>query len=172
MFHILFASFDRPRAADGAVAALRAQGSPEGDVRVVTHAGRLETTTEELPLFETRAATALMKGSFVGVVCGALGGALLAGPLAVAPGGALATIAFTAAAGALFGVFTGVIAGSTDADPTLSAMAGAMKREGTLVSVETATLSEEDDAKEILLRHGGRVTERRLLRARAAPIGR
>mgnify|MGYP003382637752 CR=1 FL=1 len=81
---------------------------------------------------------------------------LAAGPIAV--------VLFTTTAGTIAGALTGVLAGASDADPTLQRLATALEDGKVLLSVEPPSLDCAERAEHILHKHHARIVHRHLLR--------
>ncbi len=164
MAHVLFALFDNPKEVAAAVAELEKAGTSRGQCSVIVHRGGLESLpASELQLFETAAAAATARTMALGAVIGvALG--LAAGPFGLFAAGPLASVLFTTTAGTVAGALTGVLAGASDADPTLHRLAEGLEKGQVLLSVEPPSLDCAERAERILHEHHARVVHRHLLR--------
>ena len=165
MSHVLFAVFDHPESAGKALQQLQELGADKDGFSFVVHRRALgERGSEELPLSETAAASAMTKGAVLGALSGLVVGTLLTGPIGLVGAGPLAGAIFGSATGTAIGGFTGLIAGSTEPDAALDELSKGIEEGKLLVSVEARTLTNQEQAEAILKHHGAHVVHRRVLR--------
>ena len=181
MLHTFYAVFDHQADAALAVAELEREES-ERNRRSVTVYRRDQATgsgTKTAPRGDY--ATAVLHRELVtggelregesatrrGATSGAVAGALLGGLAGLLVGPFAGVVGIPVMLGALLGlVYGGVMGGIAAAngpDPVAERLAGKLRGDQVLLSIEAPGLSVEDAGEEIVRRHGGRVAHRALV---------
>lgn len=150
----VFALFpDETRARD-AIDEVMAHDELAPDIEgVITHGAKDARKFRARELVETDAGPAMRRGLVVGVVGGALVGALFAGPLGLMAGGPWTGAFFGAILGSIFSIF-GAIAGAGYTDGSLTALARKLKRGQMLVTFKVGHRETEEAVQRIVRRFG------------------
>ncbi len=165
MSHVLFALFDSSKEVAAAISELESVGTPTRHCTVVAHRDGLESRPAgELELFETGAASMGARLAGLGAVVGAALGALAVGPLGLLAGGPLAAMLFATTTGSVVGGFTGIIAGASEADPSLKQVAEGLEKGHVLLAVEPPSAECAEKAEIVLRKHHAQLVHRHLLR--------
>lgn len=121
--------------------------------QVITHGARDAVRFKARALVETDAGPALRRSLAVGILGGALVGAVLAGPLALMAGGPGAGAIFGAALGSVFSIF-GAIVGAGRLNTSLGTLAPKLKRGQMLVTFQVGHRETEDAVRRVVRRYG------------------
>ncbi len=150
----VFALFPDENQARAAIDDVLAREELEPDIDgVITHGARDGRRFKARELVETDAGPALRRSLAVGVIGGALFGALLAGPLSLISGGPGAGAIFGAVLGSIFAIF-GTIVGAGRLDSSLGALARHLKRGQMLVTFKVGHRETEEAVRRIVRRYG------------------
>lgn len=161
MQHTFYAVFETPELAAAAVTELDAIGTPRRRCGVIVHRDTLQAS--ELHGGETATRRGAVSGAVAGGALGALFGGLVLGPLGLVGAGAAAAALFGGVVGTAYGGAMGGLAASSGPDPTLETLLGDLRAGKVLVTIEAPGFTSEEEAEQLVLRHGGRVVHRRVV---------
>jgi uncharacterized membrane protein len=154
MGHVFFALFADRRQADAAVAEMHALDETGEHCKVAIHRGALDN--EGLPVGETHGRARLVEGVLLSAIVGALLGGLVFKPLGLIEGDTLPWL-IGALVGAALGGLGGLLTGVGGPDRRLERMSDALRRGGTIVTVDADGEFLEKEAERIVRAHGAHV---------------